>query len=195
VLFAIFGSSRHLVVAADSATAAIFASSLSSMALSLLRHVRHSYLPHTAVLTPDPSGRWLPSPSSPGAETEPGLIVYRFGADLFYANDARFADEVRSLVAGAPHRVTCFLVDAGAITDLDFSAARTVRDLADELKARGVRLVFARVNAFLRADMDRHGLSAALGQPNIYPTLHDALAAVRPDLSAHDRETATPRDK
>jgi high affinity sulfate transporter 1 len=168
---------------------------LLAMALSLLRHVRHSYLPHTAVLTPDPSGRWLPSPSSPGAETEPGLIVYRFGADLFYANDARFADEVRSLVAGAPHRVTCFLVDAGAITDLDFSAARTVRDLADELKARGVRLVFARVNAFLRADMDRHGLSAALGQPNIYPTLHDALAAVRPDLSAHDRETATPRDK
>src|SRR6516225_8457533 len=34
VLFAIFGSSRHLVVAADSATAAIFASSLSSMAPS-----------------------------------------------------------------------------------------------------------------------------------------------------------------
>src|SRR4249919_1825979 len=32
VAFAIFGSSRHLVVAADSATAAIFSSSLSGMA-------------------------------------------------------------------------------------------------------------------------------------------------------------------
>lgn len=32
VAFAIFGSSRHLVVAADSATAAIFSSSLSHMA-------------------------------------------------------------------------------------------------------------------------------------------------------------------
>ena len=32
VAFAIFGSSRHLVVAADSATAAIFSSSLSQMA-------------------------------------------------------------------------------------------------------------------------------------------------------------------
>ena len=32
VAFAVFGSSRHLVVAADSATAAIFASSLSRMA-------------------------------------------------------------------------------------------------------------------------------------------------------------------
>lgn len=32
VAFAVFGSSRHLVVAADSATAAIFSSSLSRMA-------------------------------------------------------------------------------------------------------------------------------------------------------------------
>ena len=39
---------------------------------------------------------------SPGAETDPGLIVYRFGADLFYANADRFADEVRALVDSAP---------------------------------------------------------------------------------------------
>ena len=32
VVFALFGSSRHLVVAADSATAAIFASGLSGLA-------------------------------------------------------------------------------------------------------------------------------------------------------------------
>ena len=32
VAFAVFGSSRHLIVAADSATAAIFSSSLSQMA-------------------------------------------------------------------------------------------------------------------------------------------------------------------
>jgi sulfate permease, SulP family len=38
----------------------------------------------------------------PGSQTEPGLIVYRFGADLFYANADRFAEEVRSLVDAAP---------------------------------------------------------------------------------------------
>jgi SulP family sulfate permease len=48
------------------------------------------------------AGRWAPSPASPGSQTEPGLIVYRFGADLFYANADRFAEEVRSLVDAAP---------------------------------------------------------------------------------------------
>ena len=38
VAFALFGSSRHLVVAADSATAAIFASSLSRMAKPASAH-------------------------------------------------------------------------------------------------------------------------------------------------------------
>ena len=39
---------------------------LLAMALSLLRHVRHSYRPHTMVLVPDPTGRWMPAPAVPG---------------------------------------------------------------------------------------------------------------------------------
>jgi sulfate permease, SulP family len=74
---------------------------LLAIALSLFRHVRHSYHPHTTVLGPDATGRWMPMPVVPGKETEPGLIVYRFGADLFYANYNRFTDEVRTLVARA----------------------------------------------------------------------------------------------
>jgi high affinity sulfate transporter 1 len=152
---------------------------LLAVALSLLRHVRHSYRPHTAVLAPGADGRWAPEPASPGEETEPGLLVYRFGADLFYANDNRFADEVRELVARAPHPVRTLVVDASAITDIDYSAARTVRDLCAELVTKGVRVVFARVSPFLKNDMDRHGITAAIGANNMFPTLHEAVDAVR----------------
>ena len=96
---------------------------LLAIALSLFRHVRHSYRPHTMMLAPDETGRWMPMPVTPGKETEPGLIVYRFGADLFYANHNRFADEVRTLVERAPTPIRWFIVDAGAITDIDYSAA------------------------------------------------------------------------
>ncbi len=152
---------------------------LVAIVLSLLRHVRHSYEPHTMVLVPDATGRWIPVPAAPGRETEPGLIVYRFGADLFYANESRFADQVWALVEHAPTPVLWFVVDAGAITDLDYTAARSVRGLIEELRRRGVALVFARVNRYLHADMDRHGLTAAIGEAQIFPTLHEALAAVR----------------
>jgi MFS superfamily sulfate permease-like transporter len=116
---------------------------------------------------------------TPGKETEPGLIVYRFGADLFYANHNRFVDEVRTLVERAPTPVRWFIVDAGAITDVDYSAAQSIRDLLDELTRRRVCIVFARVNPYLRSDMDRHGITAAAGETRIFATFHEALAAVR----------------
>jgi high affinity sulfate transporter 1 len=151
---------------------------LLAMALSLFRHVRHSYRPHTMMFEPDADGRWAPAPATPGRVTGPGLIVYRFGADLFYANQNRFCDEVRRLVTHAPGPVRWFVIDADAITDIDYSAARGVRDLLEDLKRQGVGMVFGRVSPYLRADMDRHGITAALGAEWIFPTLHEAVAAV-----------------
>ncbi len=145
----------------------------------LLRHVRHSYRPHTMVLAPDAAGRWMPVPAIPGAETEPGLIIYRFGADLFYANDHRFTDEVRSLVEHAPTPVRWFIVDADAITDLDYSAARSIRELLDDLARQKVGVIFGRVSPYLKSDMDRHGVTAAIGEARVFTTLHEAIAAAR----------------
>ena len=150
---------------------------LLAIALSLFRHVRHSYLPHTMMFTPDAAGRWVAGPAVPGKVTAPGLIVYRFGADLFYANQNRFCGEVRSLVAQAPTPLHFFVVDAGAITDIDFSAACSLRELFEELAARQVRVIFGRVNQYLRADMDRHGITAVVGAAQIFPTLHEAITA------------------
>ncbi len=151
---------------------------LMAIALSLLRHVRHSYRPHTTVLVTDGHGHREPVPAAPGVETAPGLVVYRFGADLFYANTDRFADEVRALVEHAATPVRWFVVDASAITDLDYSAARSLRDLIDDLVRRQVTLVFARVTPFLRADLDRHGITEAVGEKHLFTTLHEALAAL-----------------
>jgi sulfate permease, SulP family len=149
---------------------------LLAIAASLIRHVRHSYQPHTMVLVPETSDRW--DPAAPGLETDPGLIVYRFGADLFYANADRFADEVRALVASAPSPVKWFIVDCSAIFDIDYTAARTVRDLLDEMASRKVGVVFARVSPYLHADLRRHGVVGAVGEARIFETLHEAIAAV-----------------
>jgi MFS superfamily sulfate permease-like transporter len=152
---------------------------LLAIVLSLFRHVRHSYRPHTMMLVPGAGGSWEPIPAVPGKQTEPGLIIYRFGADLFYANYARFIDDVQALVDRAPTPIRCFVVDASAITDLDFSAASAIRDLLADLTARNVTIVFGRVSPYLRADMDRHGITAVAGADHVFATLHEAVATVR----------------
>ena len=121
-------------------------------------------------------------------ETEPGLEVNRFGSDLFYANDNLFTDEVRALVERAPSPVRWFIVDASAITDMDYSAAQSIRDLLDDLARQGVGMVFARVSPYLRSDMDRHRITAALGETRIFTTLHEAVAAVHSGALEIDAE-------
>jgi len=170
-----------LVTAAAVAAAGVEQGVLLAVALSLMEHVRHSYRPHTMVLQPDAAGGWLTVPAVPGVQTEPGLILYRFGADLFYANADRFADEVRALVAHAPVPVRWFVIEAAAITDLDYSAARSLRDLLNDMTRLKVKVAFARVGPFLRSDMERHEITGALSYGGIYVTLHGALAAVRND--------------
>ena len=152
---------------------------LLAMGLSLLRHVRHSYEPHTGVLVRDAGGEWQLLPCSAARLAEPGVLIYRFGADLFYANERRFADELRSVVKRIGPELRALVVDASAMADLDYSAARTLRELIGELQAHQVGLVFGRVSPALRADMQRHGIAEALGAQHLHASLHEALADAR----------------
>lgn len=151
---------------------------LLAITLSLFRHVRQSYRPHTAILQRGAEHGWLTKPATPGHESAPGLIIYRFGADLFYANATRFADEIQSLVDSAPDPVRWLVIEADAITNIDYTAARAVIALINELRRRKIEILFARVSPSLRADMDRHGVTAALGADRIFTSRHQALAAM-----------------
>ena len=155
---------------------------LLAMVLSLLRHVRHSYRPHISVLVEeveDGVGRWRPVAAVPGTLSAPGLVVFQFGADLFYANAGRFAENVRGLIEQAPTPVNWLVVDAGAITNVDYSAARVLRTLQDDLTRDGVVLVLVHAPSSLLADLGRHRLIDVIDAQHIFETLHEALAMIR----------------
>jgi sulfate permease, SulP family len=163
---------------------------LLAMVLSLLRHVHHSYRPHTAVLVEDGLGQWRPTPAVPGALSGPGLVVFQFGADLFYANAGRFAEDVRSLIERAPTPVKWLVVDAGAITNVDYSAARVLRDLHEDLTRDGVVLVLAHAQSSLQADLDRHRLTDVIGTDHIFDSLREVLAVIQ-EKRVHAMEAGT----
>ena len=54
-----------------------------------------------------------------------------------------------------------------------------MKDIAGELQARRVALVFGRASPALRADMQRHGIVAVLGAQHVHASLHEALADAR----------------
>lgn len=148
-----------------------------AMLLSLLRIVRHSYRPHTGIIIPDPNKAWHVVPVAPGVFTAPGLVLYRFGAALFYANASRFAEEILGLVDGVHSGVRWVIVDAEAITNIDYSAARVVARLATHLAQLNVTLGFARLPLDARRDFERHHLLDAIAPALLFDRLHDAVEA------------------
>ncbi|MFZ0340390.1 MAG: SulP family inorganic anion transporter [Terracidiphilus sp.] len=148
-----------------------------AMLVSLARVVRHDYHPHSGLLQANPDGSWNLVPAAPDVETQPGLVLYRFGAELFYANAGRFLEEVSLVVQPVPSVVKWVVVDAEAMTHIDYTAARIVKQLKKNLDKAGVELAFARAPWDLKSDFNRHHVTEALGPGRLFNRLHDAIAA------------------
>jgi sulfate permease, SulP family len=151
-----------------------------AMIMSLLRIVHHSYHPRSGVMFSESDGTWRLAPPVAGTMTLPGLVLYRFGAALYYANASRFADEILAVVGPSPTPVRWLIVDAEAITQVDYSAARVIENLKKALTTAGVSFGFARLSFNTRADFDRHHLTEAIGERWIFNRIHDALDAYEP---------------
>ena len=90
------------------------------------------------------------------------------------------------LVTQSPSPVRWLAVDAGAITDIDYSAGKTLKELQQDLAKQGVVLALARVSTGLRADLDRLELTEVIGVSRIFDSRTNCLAAYC--AAGHDGE-------
>ncbi len=149
-----------------------------AIVLSILDHLRRGYHPNDSVIVHTPSGHLKNAPVAPGAVTEPGVVVYRFAADLYYANANRFNEEILELVGEGPPDVRVLVLESGSIFDVDYSGGETIKQAFNELHDRGVRLVLCDVAPAVRAELDRYGVTDLLGTDAYFETLGEAVAAV-----------------
>ena len=111
-----------------------------------------------------------------GAETVPGLLVYRFDAAPFFVNVAYLRERVLELV-DASEDVKWLVLNAEAWTYLDATAIDVLARLQVELEQRGVALCFARLKGRQREIFEETGLTAQIGADRLFPTVRAAVAA------------------
>jgi len=143
---------------------------------SIVDHLRHSYSPINCVLMKSPGGHWHPFPCGPGVRTEEGLVVYRFGTSLYYANASRLVEDVATLIGhGGPLR--WMVIDCAAIGDVDYTASEVLFKVIEHVHQHHVHLVLSSVLGPVREQLDRYGISKALGQDAYFDTPGEALEA------------------
>ena len=104
-------------------------------------------------------------------------MIFWFGSDLFYANVAYFAEQVSKLIYQSPSPVRWLVIDATAITNLDFSAGRAVAELQADLAKAGVVLALIVVPTRHRPNLERMGLHNVIGENRIFESREACLAA------------------
>ena len=155
----------------------ILAGVVLAIAISLLEMTHRLARPHEGVL-----GR---VPGLPGmhdvadykkARTIPGCIFYRYDAPLFFANIGDLRERVENVIAqenaAFPESpVRWFILNVEANVEVDVTAADGLRELAQELAARGIDLGLARVKLDLYEPLDRAGVIDVIGKDMLFATL------------------------
>jgi SulP family sulfate permease len=143
---------------------------------SIVDHLRHSYSPLNSVLVKSPAGHWRPAPVTPGARTEDGLVIYRFGTSLYYANATKLLEDIATLV-GHDGSLRWLVLDCAAIEDIDYTASTVLAKVVEHVQQRHVRLAVSSVLDPVRKQLDEYGISRALGPGWCYDTPGEALEA------------------
>jgi len=144
--------------------------------MSIVLHVRRHYLPQDRVVSWDHAGRYVLSRPVAGAQSEPGLVVYRFGAGLFYANAERFAEEVNELV-DVPDPPRWVVLQADAIDDVDYTGGKTLAELATQLVGGGITVAVAEASEHVQHELDQFGVTKIIGAEHSYDSLDAAREA------------------
>jgi MFS superfamily sulfate permease-like transporter len=151
-----------------------------AVALSLLWLLTVAMRPTDAVLgrVPGLSGHHSLS-GRPDARTVPGLMLWRFEANVVFFNADHFADRLKAAMRAQPQPVRWVVVDFSTVNVIDATAVERIDELRAELAAQGVTLGAARIRRSIgrsfREAWLRERAGAARGM--VFTTLNGAIRA------------------
>ena len=150
---------------------------LLAVVLSLLEIIRRAYRPNDFVVGQGTQESRTYAPARPGVQSSAGLIVFRFDAELFYANASRFTDDVQAVVEGAPDPVRWLVLDCSSVTDVDYSAGLALTALIRYVHQRGCVFGIAGADEGLVETLRGYGVFEEFHQDHVFPTVASAFAA------------------
>ena len=166
-----------LITAAVVVFVGVEQSILLAIVMSLVVHTRHGYQVKNMLIVPDKILGWRQQKISVPEQAMPGLIIYRFMHNMYYANIQVLNNEVVRLARGAQPPLSLFCIDAAAVNDVDFTAAEALRSLHDILKEMGIGLVFCELAEEVRDEFDRSNLIDLFGKDAFFETPNAVLNA------------------
>lgn len=148
------------------------------VAASIGIFLRQSARPHLPELGRVVGGTAYRNVERYSTHTDPAVALLRLDAPLYFANSRTVADSITDLVAARPD-LRDVVLDASAVTWVDYTGAETLAELDEQLQAAGVALHLATVRGPVRDVLARTRVWRRLVDDHrIHPDLEEAVAAL-----------------
>ena len=147
-----------------------------AIVLSIIAHLRHSYRPLNLLLVPKAGGSMKTVPLAEQQQAVKGLLIYRFGSNLYFANENLFTEEIVGLTTNI-NSLEWFCISASNIGDVDFTSAETLKSIYAYLKKQGITLVLSDVVLPVMNELERDGIIKMIGRDHIFESVQDVIVA------------------
>jgi SulP family sulfate permease len=153
-----------------------------SVVLSLLMLLAISSRPPDALLGRVPGMKGFHNCEDyPEAETIPGLLLYRFNANVVFYNADYARERVLAAITAADTPVEWVVIDASPINVVDVTALKKFDELREELHTKGIVLAIAHEKRSMKKHFEGTWVNARrqLSQDYSFPTLKSAVRAFK----------------
>ena len=153
---------------------------LVAVGLSLAQFVKAVARPRDEILgrVPGTPG-WHSIDRHAGAQTIPGVVIYRFNSPITFFNSAYFKQRVRNTAQAAGPGLRFFILDAIPIATIDVTGLFALADLRAELRRQGVELLVAGRKTEVLDHFRKAGICRPEFDALFFPTLTLAVEACR----------------
>lgn len=152
---------------------------LTGVILSLAMVIYRTTRPHTAELGRIPGSELYRNIQRfDNLETRPDLLIFRFDAQLYFANIQYFKDALEGMTARRGKALKTILINAASINGLDSSAAHALEEVVADYAAQDIKIYFSGVRGPVRDAMTKARLIDKIGEQNFFMNIEQAVAAI-----------------
>jgi len=152
---------------------------LTGMILSFIVQQYQSSKPHIAELAKIPNTNYYRNLTRfPEAVNDPHTIILRFDDQLYFGNADYFKESIYKYVEKGGEELRYIVLHATNIHSLDSTGVHTLEDLCDELKSKGINILFSGMIGPVRDILTRAGFISKFGKQQHFMNIHDAMVYI-----------------
>ncbi len=108
-------------------------------------------------------------------EERPDLLIFRFDAQLYFANTSFFKESLEALVAEKGTALKTIILCFNSINNIDSSAAHTLEEIVEYYRTNHIKVLFTGVRGPVRDAMERAHLMEKIGRENCFMGIQEAV--------------------